>query len=42
MNVSRVIYRGEAVAVRRLCRQVPMHVPWIMSGGGGDPLQHRL
>ncbi len=36
------LYRGEEVAVRRHCREVPVQVPWVLSGGGGDPPQHRL
>ena len=36
------LYRGEDVAVRRHCLEVPVQVPWVLSGGGGDPPQHRL
>ncbi len=36
------LYRGEEVAVRRHCQEVPVQVPWVLSGGGGDPPQHRL
>ncbi len=36
------LYRGEDVAVRRHCQEVPVQVPWVLSGGGGDPPQHRL
>ncbi len=36
------LYRGEDVAVRRHCQEVPVQVPWVLSGGAGDPPQHRL
>ncbi len=36
------LYRGEAVAVRCHFQQVPKQVPWVLSGGGGDPPQHCL
>ncbi len=36
------LYRGEDVEVRRHCQEVPVQVPWVLSGGGGDPPQHRL
>ena len=36
------LYRGDDVAVRRHCLEVPVQVPLVLSGGGGDPSQHRL
>ncbi len=30
------------MAVRRHCQEVPIQVPWVLSGEGGDPPQHRL
>ena len=34
--------RGEDVAVRQHCKEVPVQVPWVLSGGGGDLPQHCL
>ncbi len=36
------LFRGEDVAVRRHCQEVPVQVPCGLSGGGGDPPQHHL
>ncbi len=30
------------LAVRQHCQEVPVQVPWVLSGKGGDPPQHRL
>ncbi len=36
------LYRGEDGAVCQYCQEVSVKVPWVLAGGGGDPLQHRL
>ena len=36
------LYRGEDVAVRQHCQEVPVQVPWVLAGWGEDPPHHRL